>query len=191
LIKLALWVEGDRDRRFCDGVLKPVFGISYGLVLVREYRQLPRPVVNKLLRSMSCEGFDHLFFADQDTAPCVSSRKSKVKQGYPDLTDDRIVVVSREIESWFLAGIQPSHAKRFAIPILGRTDDLSKADFDEYRKRKFDSDIDSMAEIVKVYSIAEALQRNRTFEYLHGRFLAPISSVSPEERFLPFGNEAE
>jgi hypothetical protein len=82
---LAVWVEGDRDRRFFEAVIKPQLELAYTQVLVKEYRQRKTVDVNRLLRAMAHGGFGHLFIADIDSAPCVTIRKAKVRERYPEI----------------------------------------------------------------------------------------------------------
>jgi len=99
---LAIFVEGDRDRRFFANVVQPLLAHRYSDVRIIEYRQR-RPVeTNKLMRAMTIQGYDHLFVADRDSAPCVGKRKEKIGRKYSNVPMTAVVVVYAEIESWFM-----------------------------------------------------------------------------------------
>jgi hypothetical protein len=164
---LVVWVEGDRDRRFIEAAIKPRLELAHGLVLVKEYRQQKTAFINRLLRAMAHEGFDHLFIADIDSAPCVTSRKEKVRERYPDVEDQEIVVVSKEIESWYLAGITAEGATTLNVSPPSSTDDLTKQDLDRLRPAKFDSQLDFLLEILKHFDETTACRRNKSFAHLH------------------------
>jgi len=171
--RLVVWVEGDRDSRFFESIVKPRLLDRYTQVLVREYRQEKQATVNRLLRAMVHQGYDRLFVADINSAPCVTSRKEKVKEHYQDLKDNEIIVVSREIESWYLAGLNASGASALKVNCPAVTDDFSKLDFNRLRPDRFNSEVDFMIELLKHFDPMAASKRNASFAYFHRRFLAP------------------
>ncbi len=124
--RLAVWVEGDRDRRFVEAV---------------------------------------------NSAPCVASRKDKLKARYPALKDQEIIVVSTEIESWYLAGLTPEGATALNVNPPSSTDHLTKEDLERLRPPRFDSQLDFLMELLKYFDGPVACARNRSLAYLH-RMLA-------------------
>jgi hypothetical protein len=165
--RLVVWVEGDRDKRFVEAVIKPRLAPAYAQVLVREYRQRRTADVNRLLRAMSHQGFGRLFIADINSAPCVTSRKEKVKERYPELEDQEVIVVSREIESWYLAGLTADGATALKVAPPASTDGLTKDDLDRLRPPPFDSELDFLLELLKYFDGMVACKRNRSFAYFH------------------------
>ena len=165
--RLVVWVEGDRDRRFVEAMIKPRLGPAYALVIVREYRQQKTALVNRLLRAMSHQGFGRLFIADINSAPCVTVRKEKVKERYPELKDQEIVVVSKEIESWYLAGLTADGAAALKVTPPTSTDRLTKEDLDRLRPSEFDSELDFLLELLKYFDGTTACKRNQSFAYFH------------------------
>jgi hypothetical protein len=124
--RIAVWVEGDRDRRFFEAIVKPRLSPSYNNVQVISYRQDHRVVINRLLRGQKLQGYDRVFVTDRNSAPCVASRKSKLKERYPTLADHEIIVVSAEIESWYLAGLAADGASSLRVKRPHYTDGLTK-----------------------------------------------------------------
>ena len=55
--RLAVWVEGDRDRRLFEAVIRPRLELAHAQVIVGEYRQRKTTDFNRLLRAMEHEGF--------------------------------------------------------------------------------------------------------------------------------------
>jgi hypothetical protein len=136
-------------------------------VLVKEYRQQKTGFVNRLMRAMSHEGFDRLFIADINSAPCVTSRKEKVNERYHGLGDREIIVVSREIESWYLAGLTADGAAALSVTVPASTDRLTKEDLDRLRPPQFDSELDFLLELLKYFDGTTACKRNQSFAYFH------------------------
>jgi hypothetical protein len=165
--RLVVWVEGDFDRLFVDAVIRPRLEWKYAAVVVRGYRQRETRVVNGLLQSMAHQGFSRMFLADMDLAPCITSRKEKVKQRYPSLEYPEIIVVSREIESWYLAGLTNQGATALKLNPPPSTDHLTKGDLDRLRPARFDSDLDFLLETLKYFDAEIACTRNRSFAYFH------------------------
>ena len=59
---------------------------------------------------------DILCFGDIDNAPCVTGKKQKLQmEKVGDVGDDCIIVVIKEIESWYLAGIDKRCCRRLNI----------------------------------------------------------------------------
>lgn len=71
----------------------------------------------------------------------------------------------KEIESWYLAGLDAQACKEFNIHNVPETDSITKEQFDALIPEKFISRIDFMLEILKVFSIESAKQKNMSFKY--------------------------
>jgi hypothetical protein len=175
-VELALWVEGDRDRRFFASIVEPLLSNSYDRIVLTEYRQQAHVAINRRLRAMSHAGFSHLFVADRNAAPCVASRKNKLKQQYPHLEEGQIVIVSREIESWYLAGLTDAGAAALGIACPASTDHLTKEGLDQLRPRRFDLELDFLLELLKYFDWNVACHRNKSFAYFREKFLRPSHS---------------
>jgi hypothetical protein len=106
-----------------------------------------------------------------NSAPCTAIRKQKVKEHYPDLKDREIIVVSKEIESWYLAGITSDGETALKVRRPASTDNLTKEDLDRLRPSRFDSDLDFLLELLKFFDATTACKRNKSFEYFHRRYL--------------------
>ena len=169
--RLVVWVEGDRDRRFFEAVVTPRLSRAHDIVLVKPYRHLERAITNQRLRSMSQEGFDRLFVADLNAAPCVTSRKSKLKEHYTELRDEEIIVVSKEIESWYLAGLTTEGAAALKVKCPASTDQLTKEECDRIRPSRFDVQLDFLLELLRSFDLGTACRRNQSFAYFYRKFL--------------------
>ena len=77
----------------------------------------------------------------------------------------QIAIVVKEIESWYLAGLDNKQSKNLKIPILNSTDDITKEKFNQLIPKKFDSKLDFMTESLKCFSIETAKLKNKSFKY--------------------------
>ena len=108
---------------------------------------------------------DYVFLADINRQPCVTAKKRKLTDHFPELDDDRTVVVVMEIESWYMAGAEDRACRRLGLQPSRSTDTLTKEQFSELVPKRFDSRVDFMAELLKCFSIETAKGRNRSFRY--------------------------
>ena len=107
-----------------------------------------------------------MFFGDLNNAPCVTKRKEKWTERYSWLDRSKSYVIVKEIESWYLAGVTADFSKPFKIPDYKTTDNITKQQFNAIiPKRLYDSRINFMQDILKIFSVEEATVKNRSFEY--------------------------
>ncbi|KYK36216.1 MAG: hypothetical protein HXS46_15530 [Theionarchaea archaeon] len=160
---LYIWVEGDKDFRFFDSIMKPIFENKYDYVKIIKYGETKKEKINSYLESIILMGSDYIFVGDINTYSDEKHKKQELKHKYKKVDENRIIVVKREIESWYLAGLDLKSSKILQIPYLNNTDEIVKEQFNSMMPRKFDSEIDFMIEILKHYSIDIAKQKNESF----------------------------
>ena len=172
---LFIWVEGGSDARFFEAVFKPLFRAFYRRVEIRAYANLKRVKFQQILQGIEAMSGDYIVVADIDEEPCVTAKKIFVRKRIPHLDDTRIRVVIREIESWYLAGLNRPSAEQLDLPDMDRTDEITKEMFAALMPEKFTSRIDFMMEILKLYSLETAMQKERLRPVL--RHKAPADSA--------------
>ena len=163
--RLYIFVEGKDDKRFFDKIITPLFERKYDQVDVLEYAQLQKEKVSKFLKSIKGMNADYIFVSDIDQEPCVTARKQYIQSKFKEIDKDRIIVVIREIESWYLAVLDDKSSKRLGIRYSNTTDNVTKEQFNDLIPRKFDSRIDFMQEILKCFNIETGKHRNTSFRY--------------------------
>ena len=169
--RLWLLVEGNDDERFANAVLAPEFRRAYDDVRIWRYSQAPIRKRANLLRSIRAMGADYILLCDIDELPCVTSKKESMKSGLPALSDDRIAVVVKEIESWYLAGLDERNFQALGIANANRPDEVVKEKFDVLVGGKANH-TDMMVEILKRYDISQARRRSPSFGYFARKHLA-------------------
>ena len=91
--------------RFCEEVLSPIFQAHYDHVEIWQYSQRKSSKTVGLIRSIDSMSADYLLLGDIDERPCVTVTKEELNTQFSVLSSDRVIVVRREIEAWYLAGL--------------------------------------------------------------------------------------
>ena len=169
---LYILVEGVDDERFFSQIVKPLLEGSYDTVKIFSYAQKTKKKVKDFLRSIRKQGAQFLIVADIDENRCVTQKKKGIVRQFGRIPNQNMVVVIKEIESWYLAGIDADNARKLNIRIPGSTDQISKDDFDRLIPRTFDSRIDFMIELLKCYSLRVAKHKNESFKYFHAKHIS-------------------
>lgn len=163
---LYILIEGADDGRFFNRIVKPLFEGKYDYVGIWEHAQKIPKQTRNFVRSIKAMSGHYIFVTDIDNSPCVTHRKDAKRQKLENLDKDRIVVVKREIESWYLAGLDETCCRKCRIPHFNMTDNITKEQFDNLIPRKFESSrIDFLKEILKYHQVEIAKQKNKSFRY--------------------------
>jgi hypothetical protein len=168
-------VEGRDDREFFNAVIRPILQERYDYVQTWEYAGATIGKRINYIRSIQAMNADYLFMADINTSPCITARKEHLVSGHKGMIDDtRMVVVRREIESWYMAGVGSETCQELGIADMPRTDELTKEQFEGMLPRRFDSVVDFMNEIIRCFCIETAKTKNRSFCYLMDKLLGGL-----------------
>ena len=168
--RLYILVEGEDDVRFFGRVIKPLFVPRYDSVEIFPYASIKRQKVNNFLKSVAQMKNDYIFVADIDTERSVRDKKQLLYYWFSSINGGNIVIVIREIESWYYAGLPDTTLQKFGIPPLVSTDELTKEGFNALIPPSFDSRIDFMFEILKSFSLDTAARHNRSFKFFTERY---------------------
>ena len=170
--RLWVLVEGNDDEKFLERIM-PVFGSGYDYIKIVQYRPIPKKEITAKLRSFNSMKDDVFLLADLDRSPCPGQKRDRLVEKYGQNIDSRgIIIVIKEIESWYLAGLDGVSCKELDIAELADTDQITKEGFNEMIPKRFDSRIDFMQEILKRFSVDIAKQKNSSFAY----FMAKVQS---------------
>ena len=168
--RIFILVEGEDDVRFFGRIVKPLLINRYDAVEIIPYASIKRSKVNSFLKSIRLMNNDYIFVADIDAERSVRDKKQILYSHYSHVNGGSIIVVIKEIESWYYAGISPESALSLGVPTLPSTDDLTKEDFNNLIPWKYDSRIDFMFEILKYFSLDSAGKKNHSFSFFAERY---------------------
>ena len=156
--KLFIWVEGNDDKRFFEKIVELKLKKKYSYIHIINYAQMRKEKIDNFLRSIKSMGADYLYVIDINNSPCVTAKKDEILSKLRNIDKEKIIVVIKEIESWYLAGIDDIKAKKLKIRNLNSTNDITKEKFNSLIPKRFNSRIDFMLEILKDFSIETAKQ---------------------------------
>ena len=170
--KLYIWVEGSEDQDLFKKV-KSLLVRKYRIVHIRERAQEPDKVINSIISTNITKGDENLLAVDNDfdDTPCIPGKKLAVTKRFPMLTNKDILIVVREIEGWYLAGLSDQAYKKIGIKPMNNTDGLNKAQFEKLIPKRYSGKVDFMQEILKYFDVKIAIQKNSSFYYFFKRFL--------------------
>lgn len=171
--RLFLFVEGPDDERFCRTVLESILKGHFQEIKYVHYAKKKPIDVAKFLRSMvHIPSPAFIFMHDLDEHPCVTTCKEKIIEKFSHTLDQNAIVIAKqEIESWYLAGIELGHCKRLKVKYIKDTEKVNKEKFNTLIPKTFIR-TDFMIELLKVFSIEVAKERNHSFLYFHDKYLA-------------------
>jgi 3,4-dihydroxy-2-butanone 4-phosphate synthase len=115
-------------------------------------------------------GADYVLLGDINDHPDEEAKKQDLVHTFRKADKEKIVVVIKEIEGWYLAGLDEENSKKLGIPYLDNTDHITKEQFNNMRPGNFDSEIDFMVEIIKHFSVETAVKKNKSFKGFFKRY---------------------
>lgn len=163
---LVMLVEGADDRRFVEQIVFPRLH-SWSQRIVKEYAQLSRPELEAIIRVYNISGWNYFILGDKDASPCISQRKSSLSERFGGVPQDKIIVVERTIEAWYLAGLSPDNHLRIEVP--RDIDSCNKQKFEQVaqpiRKKSGDTILQIKNRLLEEYDWQLALNRSRSLRY--------------------------
>lgn len=175
--RLFIMVEGEDDIRFFGRIIKPLLAPRYHSIEIIPYACIKREKVNKFIKSVALMNNEYIFVTDIDQERSVRDKKQIIYYRFSEVEGRHIVVVIREIESWYLAGISLDAAQELGVRDLPDTDRITKEDFNALIPPRFDSRIDFMFEILKSFSLETAYKKNTSFRFFVSQYLSPGDSL--------------
>jgi len=180
---LYILVEGIEDETFFKNIIKPILEKKLKINYIETYKyaqKTPDKVKTffESIKGMSKKGtmdVDYIFVADIDNSPCVTEKKKELKERYRNIDEKKIIVVKKEIESWYIAGadLNGDWCKKYRIRCLknkNNTDNLSKEDFNSLIPN-ISLRLNFISEILNHFSVQTAKQKNSSFEYFTKKYL--------------------
>lgn len=163
--RLFIWVEGGDDLRFFATIIKSKLEKKYNFVNIIPYATMKKEKIENFLRSIKAMSADYVYVTDINDAPCITARKQEVLDRLRNIDENRIVVVIKEIESWYISGLGSPQCKNLRISTLTSTDNITKEQFNNLFPKELYSRIQFMLEILGYFSIQIAKRKNKSFKY--------------------------
>jgi hypothetical protein len=163
--KIFIFVEGYDDLLFFEKIIKPLLSPNYKKIFLIQHARMKFKNKYKFINSIKEMNADYLYVVDIDYFPCVQARKQDILRHLENVEPKNIIVVIKEIESWYLAGIGKKRTTKLKIPLLENTNFVTKEYFNAIIPNSFNSRHNFMNELLKKYDILVAAQKNESFAY--------------------------
>ncbi|HCZ06690.1 MAG TPA: hypothetical protein DHV12_06115 [Thermotogae bacterium] len=170
--RLFTFVEGNDDERFFNKIVVPVLKEKFDDVRLVQYAQMKKERIRSYIRSIVSAGWDYVYVTDMDDSPCVTAKKRQVQNEFPEIDPQRIAIVIREIESWYLAGLSLNKARELKLGKLPKnTDGVTKEHLSSMIPRN-SSRVNFMIGLLDNFSLETAKRRNKSFKYFFEKILS-------------------
>lgn len=166
---LFIFVEGSDDSRFINKIIKPVIDDKFNFIKTIEYAQKSKDDIEGFINSINSMPADYIFLGDIDLYDCLLDKIESIIDTYEILDEGKVYVVIKEMESWYLAGIDSSSANSLNINHFRDTEKVDKEKFLALMPDSFDSVIDYKQELLKYFSIDTATKQNNSFRYFYDK----------------------
>ncbi|MFQ6072426.1 MAG: hypothetical protein ACE5KT_06980 [Methanosarcinales archaeon] len=175
---LFILLEGNDDERFFEKVVKPLFQKRSCTIRFWKYSQQKHERIVNLIKSIKSMNGDYIYVRDFNNAPCITAKKEEIKSKFNQIiTEDKIIVVVKEIESWYLAGLDERALKKVGIRKKIRTTaNITKKEFNQLIPKNMPR-IEFMHEILENYNVETAKRRNKSFKYFLNKWINDSNGV--------------
>lgn len=158
--QLFIFVEGSDDERFFRHFFpeKNVKIIQYAHMSHQDFRKM-------IQSTCYIDNADYIVITDADGAT-VEDKKNKFVDRHPHCDRNKLFVSQREIESWYLAGLNREETLKRKIKYIPNTNEVSKEQFEQLVPKGY-SLIHFKREILEIYDFCEARKRNESFNQFY------------------------
>ena len=173
--QLVIFVEGDYDDLFFSKIVKTRFHeqSNYDHLQIIKWCKKEKDFVNKYVKSLKSMNTpeiecDYIFVTDLDPPnfECIDDRKEHILNDFKLISPTKIVIVVKEIEGWYLAGITDRTRKKIGVNSNEfrqiDPDSVTKETFDKKIKPRKYSKLEFMLEVLKIYNMTIAQKRNKS-----------------------------
>ncbi len=174
---IYLILEGDDDIRFFEKIISPLFLKNGFSIIPIKQSSKKRKDCGKFIQTIeNMNDWDYLFAKDIDVFPCAGLRREHImKELSGKIKAEKILIVAKVIESWYLAGVSDKTMRSLGVTpknikkIIRSTDDIDKSKFYEFFPPS-KTQIEIMNTLLDNYNIEIAKKRNKSFDYFISRF---------------------
>ena len=176
--QLFIFIEGDDDERFFKTVVKSFVQEKYSAIRFQKYSRKNKKWKVNFIKSINSMKADYICVGDINNSPCVTSKKEKITSDFDNrITENKIIVVVKEIESWYLAGLDESTSRKLGIrENINTTDTFNKEHFNQLIPNNTPRTV-FMREMLENYDVETAKGRNKSFKYFMNKWINNANGV--------------
>lgn len=170
---LVILVEGNDDERFFKTLsnlfLNKFFSTN---PIIWKYAEEKPEKRRKFIKSINSMNNYYLYISDINDTPCVTMKREKIKEILHEQFDEnKIFIVKKKIEGWYLAGLDEKSSKKMKIKNFESTDEVTKQTFYSLIPSKYNkSYLNFKIEILNNFSLENAAKKNTSFKYFIEKF---------------------
>jgi hypothetical protein len=172
---LHILVEGDQDESFVQRVIKPwlVSQEKYLDVIVFPFACRKKETIENYVKTVLEQNQEIICLTDSTHAHCISGRMDNLINNEIGVFEkSQIFVVIKEIDSWYIAGVDKRTCNRIGIEYVERTERISKEDLHALIARsKYKQRLACRIEMLKNFNVILASERNRSFNRFYTKKL--------------------
>ena len=169
---LFIFIEGNDDKRFFESVVEPSLQEKYSAIKFPKYAEKDKKRKVNFIKSINAMKADYICIGDIDDFPCITAKKEKITDGFDKkINVDRIAIVIKEIESWYLAGLDEKASKMLGIrKKIKTTDKITKEHFNQLIPKNMPR-TEFMQKILENYDTKVAEGKNKSFGYFRNKWM--------------------
>lgn len=165
---LYIFLEGEDDKRYFKAIIEPLLKNKYKIMYYLYSQQKKEKIISFLKSIEKVSNWEYIFIADIDLFEDIKLKKTQLTKSYEILKEEKIVIVIKEIESWYLAGLDLEYKRKNSISFKNNTNDIIKESFDNILKKsklKRMPRSSWMIEIIENYNLEIAIKNNDSLNY--------------------------
>lgn len=163
LNNLYFLVEGDNDEVFIENAIEPLLTNYFNCKII-QYAQMPKKVIVGFINKFNNDNEHYFFLKDLNSAVCPSERKKDIIKDNNLLKPSSVVIVEKEIEAWYLAGLDAKSLRSLGIRDCMTTDFITKEIFFDMIPKNVNKVV-IRSKILKYFSLNSARSKNKSFLY--------------------------
>lgn len=170
---LLILLEGNDDKRFFEKIIVPLLEKKYDKIRIWKYAQQKHEKILNLIKTIRRQiNSEIIYVSDINKAPCITAKKQEIINCFSNfLTNEDILVVVKEIESWYLSGLNDTALIALNIrQTFDNTDNITKKVFNSLIP-KGRTRTELMIKMLKFFDIELGKKKNKSFRYFMEKWI--------------------
>lgn len=171
--KIWVFLEGKDDLRFFVKIVFPILEQRYSHIKPIKYSNLSPEKRANMIAAINNSGAEYVYVQDLDEAPCISfSKNNTVTLLSNIIAPENIIVVIREIECWYLCGLNENECTKLLGHNIASTESYTKNQFNKLIPKGV-SRAEFMRNLLSKFNLRIGEQKNCSFKYFSEKWLIP------------------